>query len=235
MIRTVVWYIYFWLYQLLALPKYMSLKSKLKKGVDITDEVHKKTVSWAKSLIKLAGGQVTVVGEENIPKEGPLVFVANHQSNFDIPTMIAYINRPKGFIAKAETKKMPIVGGWMAFMRCVFLDRDNPRAALKSIKAGIEIVKSGHPIVIFPEGTRSLDGTVGEFKAGSFKLAMKANAQIVPVTISGTYDMMPKGTMKIKPAKVQLTISEPISSEGYESTESYMLREKVRDVIISHL
>lgn len=235
MIRTIIWYIYFWLYQLYALPKYLVLKSKLKKGENITEKVHTQTVKWARSLVKLAGGKVTVEGLEHIPSEGPIVFVANHQSNFDIPTLIGFIDRPKGFIAKAETEKMPIVGGWMKNMRCVFLDRENPRAALKAIKSGIEIVKSGHAIVIFPEGTRSLDGKVGEFKPGSFKLAMKAEAMIVPVTISGTYNMMPKGTMMIKPADVKLTISEPIPSTGYESTESYLLREKVRDAIISKL
>ncbi|MBN2797226.1 MAG: 1-acyl-sn-glycerol-3-phosphate acyltransferase [Clostridia bacterium] len=235
MIRTITWYIYFWLYQLFALPKYFVLKSKSHKGHNITDEVYTETVKWARSLIKLAGGKVSVEGLENIPTEGPVVFVANHQGNFDIPTLIGYLNRPIGFIAKAETEKMPIVGGWMKNMRCVFLDRENPRAALKAIKSGIEIVKSGHAIVIFPEGTRSVDGKVDEFKPGSFKLAMKAEAMIVPVTISGTYDMMPKGSKRIKPAEVKLTISEPIPSTGYESTESYILREKVRDVIISKL
>lgn len=235
MLRTVIWFIYFWLYQLVALPKYFILGRKAKKGEDITLAVHRQTVNWSRSLIKLAGGKVEVIGAENIPKEGPVVFVANHQGNFDIPLMLGYIDKPKGFIAKAETEKMPIVGGWMRYMQCVFMDRKNPRAALKAIKQGINIVKSGHSIVIFPEGTRSLDGQMGEFKPGSFKLAMKAQAQIVPVTISGSIDMMRKGDWKIKPAKVTLTISEPMASTGYESTESYLLREKVYDAIASHL
>lgn len=80
----------------------------------------------------------------------------------------------------------------MTFLKCVFMDRENPRAALKAIKEGIEIVKSGHPLVIFPEGTRSVDGKMGTFKPGSFKLAMKADAWIVPVTISGTYHLLKK-------------------------------------------
>lgn len=233
--RTVVWYIYFWLYQLFALPAYFITSRQIKKGQNIDGKVHKIVGSWARSLIRLGGGKIKVVGEEHIPKTGPIVFVANHQSNFDIPLLLGYIDRPKGFIAKAETKKIPIVGGWMSFMKCVFMDRSNPRAALKAIKEGVEIVKSGHPLVIFPEGTRSADGTVGEFKPGSFKLAMKAGALIVPVTIDGTYDMMKKGQKTIHPADVTLTISKPIPSEGVESTESFALREQVQAIIASHL
>lgn len=233
--RTLLWYIYFWLYLLCTLPLYViaSRKAKKNKGVDLyADKVASK---WARSMVKAAGGKVTVVGQENIPKDGPIVFVSNHQSNFDIPLLLGYIETKKGFIAKAETKKIPIVGGWMTYMQCVFMDRSNPRAALKAIKEGIAIVKSGHPLVIFPEGTRSADGSVGEFKAGSFKLAMKAEAMIVPVTISGSYDMMRKGQKTIHAAKVTLTISEPMKSTGYESTESYLLREKVQEVIVSKL
>lgn len=235
MIRTAIWFIYFWIYQVFALPKYFILGHKEKKGQSIEMAVHKETIRWARSLIKLTGSKIEVKGEENIPKEGPVVFVANHQGNFDIPLLIGYIDKPKGFIAKVETEKMPIVGGWMRYMKCIFMDRKNPRAAVKTIKQGVEIVKSGHSLVIFPEGTRSVDGQLGEFKPGSFKLAMKAEAQIVPVTIDGTIDIMRKGSMRIKPALVKLTISEPISAVGYESTESYLLREKVKAAIAAHL
>lgn len=233
--RTIIWFIFFWFRLLVTLPKYFILKHKAKKGekVDVyADEVASK---WSRSLVKIAGGKVKVIGEEKIPTEGPIVFVANHQSNFDIPLLLGYINTKKGFIAKAETKKMPIVGGWMTFMQCVFMDRSNPRAAIKAILQGVEIVKSGHALVIFPEGTRSVDGSVGEFKAGSFKLAMKANAMIVPITISGSYDMMRKGQKTIHPANVTITVSDPIASGNYESNESFTLREEVQKIISSNL
>lgn len=207
----------------------------MKKGQNIDDMVYKKVVHWARSMVKLTGSQVQVIGEENIPEEGPIVFVANHQSNFDIPLLLGYLKRPKGFIAKKETETIPIVGGWMKYLKCIFMDRTSPRAALKSIKEGIEIVKSGYALVIFPEGTRSPDGQMGEFKAGSFKLATKAEAQIIPVTISGSFDMMKKGSMKIKPANVVLTISKPVSSTTYESADSYLLREEVYNIIEAKL
>lgn len=233
--RTIVWFIYFWIYLLLTLPNYFIVGSRLKKGKDIEGLVHRQTVRWGRRLVKLAGGKVTVIGEENIPKTGPVVFVANHQGNFDIPLLLGFIDKPKGFVAKASIEKMPIVGNWMKYMQCIFMDRESPRAALKAIKQGIEVVKNGHSLVIFPEGTRSLDGQLAEFKPGSFKLAMKAKALIVPVTISGTIDMMPKNSKWIKPADVTLTISEPLPSTGYESTESYLLREKVFEIIKSNL
>lgn len=233
--RTIIWFIYFWLYQLFSLPKYFSFKSRLKKGENIDADVHKKVTHWARSLVKLTGSDIQVIGEDKIPNEGPIVFVANHQSNFDIPLMLGYLKRNKGFIAKKETEGMPIVGGWMSYLKCIFMDRTSPRAALKAIKEGIAIVKSGHAMVIFPEGTRSTDGKMNEFKAGSFKLATKAEAIIIPVTISGSYDIMKKGSMWIKPAKVTMTVSEPVSSTQYESADSYLLREEVYKIIESHL
>ena len=233
--RTIIWYIYFWIYLLCLLPKYILITLRYKKGEDVAESVDQVASKWARSLVKLAGGKVTVVGEENLPQTGPVVFVANHQSNFDIPLILGYIKGKKGFIAKAETKKIPIVGGWMSYMQCVFMDRSNPRAAIKAIKEGVGIVKSGHPLVIFPEGTRSTDGNVNEFKAGSFKLAMKAEAMIVPITISGSYDMMKKGQKTVHPADVTLTISKAVPSTGYESTESYMLSNKIHDAITSKL
>lgn len=233
--RTVIWFTYFWLYLICTLPKYLIIKFKDKKNMNIEADVHKLIMNWAKSLVKVTGSKVTVIGEEKIPTDVPVVFVSNHQSNFDIPLLLGYINKPKGFIAKAETEKMPIVGGWMRYIRCVFMDRSNPRAAVKAIRKGVDIVKSGYSLVIFPEGTRSLDGKLSEFKPGSFKLAMKAGAMIVPVTISGSYDIMKKGSMKIKAADVKITISDPVTSEGYESTESYMLREKIANIIGENL
>lgn len=233
--RTVVWFIYFWLYQIAVLPKYFKMKSLAKKNEAIMPRLQPVVRKWAQGMVKMSGSDIKVHGEENIPDEGPVVFVANHQSNFDIPIMLGYIKRSKGFIAKKETEKMPIVGGWMKYLKCIFMDRTSPRAALKSIKEGIQIVKDGHAMVIFPEGTRSVDGKMNEFKPGSFKLATKANAQIIPITINGSIDIMRKGQFKIKPATVNVYVSKPVDSNKYESADSYMLREEVYNIIESKL
>lgn len=235
--RTIIWFIYFWLYQLFSIPSYLRISSiykndgpkEAKRLADI------KAARWGEKLVKLTGSEVEVIGEENIPKDGAVVFVANHQSNFDIPLLLGYIKKEKGFVSKAEAKRLPVVGSWMKFLNCVFMERTDPRAALKSIKEGIEVVKNGDSLVIFPEGTRSSDGKLNEFKAGSFKLALKSGAPVIPIIINGSIDIMRKGSNKITPAKVQIIVSEPIDPSKYKSTESYLLREEVYDIINSKL
>ncbi len=235
--RTIIWYIYFWLVLIFTLPKYFKVKSLIKREKEIEADlvIDKQVKSWAQSLVKLSGSTVAVIGEENIPTDEAVVFIANHQSNFDIPLLLGYIKKPKGFIAKAEIKKLPVVGNWMAFMKCVFMDRSDPRAALRSIKAGIEIVKEGHSLVIFPEGTRSETGQLCEFKPGSFKLALKSKAKIIPLTINGSIDIMRKGSNKIKPAHVEIIVSEPVDASDYKPTESFELRERIYGIIQSKL
>ena len=235
--RTIIWFIYFWVYQLFTLPTYFRVKSYYKHGnQEIAAELIKKqTVDWATRLVKLAGGKVEVIGKENIPKDTPVVFVANHQSNFDIPVCMGYIGRQIGFVAKAESEKLPVIGNWMKYMNCVFIDRKDPRAALRSIKEGIEIVKSGKSLVIFPEGTRSIDGKMGEFKPGSFKLALKSRVPVIPITIDGTFNIMRKGSIKITPANVKFIIGKAIDTSEYKVTESYLLKERVFEAIQSKL
>jgi len=234
MLRTIVWFIYFWIYQLALIPKYfyfknMSKKTELRESFDA--KVDKEAKRWARSLVKLAGGDITVIGEEKIPADQAVVFVANHQGNFDIPVLLGYIKKPKAFIAKKEAKKMPMIGDWMKFMNCVFMDRSNPREALKAINEGAQNVKDGYSLVIFPEGTRSPDGKLKEFKQGSLKLALKAKAPIVPVAISGTFDMMQKGKRIIRPAKVEVRIGDPIFTDELTGHESKMIMERVWDEV----
>lgn len=235
--RTIIWFTYFWIYQLFTLPTYFRVKYYYKNNNQekATKLIKKQTVTWATRLVKLAGGKVEVIGMENIPKDVPVVFVANHQSNFDIPVCMGYIGRQIGFVAKAESEKLPVIGNWMKYMNCVFIDRNDPRAALRSIKKGIEIVKSGNSLVIFPEGTRSLDGKMNEFKPGSFKLALKSKVPVIPITIDGTFNIMRKGSLKITPANVKFIIGKPIDTSEYKVTESYLLRERVFEAIQSKL
>jgi 1-acyl-sn-glycerol-3-phosphate acyltransferase len=176
-----------------------------------------------------------VTGEENLHKEGPVLFVSNHQGNFDIPILLGFIDKPKAFIAKKELTKIPILRTWMEYMQCVFIDRSDARQSLKAINRGAELLQEGYSQVIFPEGTRSEDGTLREFKPGSLKLALKANVPIIPITIKGSYNMMPKGDWKIKAAKVEVIISPPVSTENVSVKESNELTEKVKTIIESHL
>lgn len=234
MIRTIIWFIYFWLYLIVSIPKYFIMKSRETSSYPVHKfdaDMNKIVKHWSRSLVKLAGGKVDVYGEEKIPTDEAVVFVSNHQGNFDIPVILGFIEKPKGFIAKIEIKKMPLLGDWMRFLKCIFMDRSNPRAALKGINEGAEFVKNGYSLVIFPEGTRSPDGHVKEFKQGSLKLALKAKATVIPVAISGTYDMMKKGQKRIKPAHVTVRIGEPIDTAELSGHESKMLTDNVKTQI----
>jgi 1-acyl-sn-glycerol-3-phosphate acyltransferase len=132
---------------------------------------------------------------EQYPKEAKRIcFVSNHQSNLDIPVLFGKANLFAGVITKSELKKVPILNWWCAEMHCIYIDRHSPRSSIQAILGGVQQVKSGHPVLIFPEGTRSKDGNVAEFKAGSFHLATKSDAVIVPYAISGTREAFEKRT-----------------------------------------
>jgi len=190
---------------------------------------------WAQSGLKMNGSCIHVNGIENVPETGGVLFVANHQSNFDIPILVGHIPRDKGFIAKLELLKVPSFSRWMKYIGCIFIDRKNPRQSLTAISEAAERLKAGHSIVIFPEGTRSADGTVGPFKAGGLRLAIKAKVPIVPVTIDGSKNIMPKGTSIIRSASVKVIVSPPLLWDEYKELDSSEISEKVRERIISNL
>lgn len=212
MLRTLTWFIYFWFYQLYSLIFLHKLR-KLEKEGQIEQAnllIHQVSLNWAKSMVKATGSKVRVLGKEKIPANQAVLFVSNHQANFDIPLLLGYLDKPKGFIAKVELQKLPIVNVWMKKIQCVFINRKDVRQSLKAINKGIELLKNGHSMVIFPEGTRSKSSQMGEFKKGSLKLALKAQVPIVPITINGSYKIMEQDSYLIKPAEVEIIIGEPI-------------------------
>lgn len=143
---------------------------------------------WASTVADMFDMRINVVGIENIPKDGAVVFISNHQGYADIPAFFyALKDRSVGFVAKDNFEKIPYLRKLVGYIRGVFIKRGDPREALKSINEGVETLKQGFSLVIFPEGTRSRGGEMKDFKPGSFKLATKAKVPIVPVTINGTY------------------------------------------------
>ena len=160
MIRTIIWFIWFAISLIISIPlmfrvKYLIKKNRIEESKAL---IYKCTNLWANSLLKVAGVKVNVHGLENIPKDKAVLFVGNHQGNFDIPIYITQIPLVIGFISKIEVEKIPLVRTWMNFMHCVFMDRSNLRKSGEAIIKGIKNLKSGHSIVIFPEGTRSKGG-----------------------------------------------------------------------------
>ena len=234
MLRTIVWFAYFWIKLVIYLPFYY----KAKRMTDLEARsiyADKMARAWMGDLLKIAGCKVTVEGASNVPMDRAVLYVCNHQSNFDIPLMITSLPGKKGFMAKKETLKLPFVRDWMKFMHCVFMDRSDIRQQVKAISEGVSILKSGHSMVLFPEGTRSPDGELLEFKAGGMKLATKSGAPIVPVTINHSMDLMKKGTLKITPANVKIIIGKPIEITEDMNRETVKLSEDVKAIIENSL
>ena len=193
------------------------LKSFQKQKPHLTLEEYDELIQteprkWATGIMRRTKSDITVEGLHLLP-EGPVLFVSNHEGNFDIPVILSNIPKPFGFIAKKEVKKFPVIPIYMEDMNCVFIDRTDRRSALKSIRDTAEKLKQGHSILIFPEGTRSKGDGMGEFKAGFMRIATDAGVPIVPIAIKGTSEIMEKNNNIIKPAKVMLRVLEPISAK----------------------
>lgn len=237
MLRTIVWFIYFWIYQGLAYPKLRKLDKLVAEGriEERNAMVEPEIEKWAQSLLKMAGCQVEVIGLEHMLTDRPVLYVSNHQGNFDIPILLGHIPGRKGFIAKDSLEKMPLVNRWMKHIQCVFMNRDNMRQSAAAINEGIKHLKGGTSMVIFPEGTRSHDGNLLEFKPGALKLGTKPAVPIIPLTISGSIHMMPKGSYAIKPSKVKVFIHPAIMPEAYGEQDTVELTDKIKAIIASRL
>lgn len=237
MLRTIAWYTHFATSLIGKIPQMYRVKSLGKKmtPTDWESHVHKITSKWAMSHVKMSGADVSVYGLENVPKDIPVVFISNHQSNFDVALIMSYVNKPTGFIAKVETLKIPLVRTWMGFINCVFMDRSSLKKSAQAIIEGVNILKAGHSLAIFPEGTRSKGGPVGDFKGGSFKLATKAKVPIVPITIKDSYKLMEANGNKIKPAKVEMYIHPMVETANLSKEELELLPTRVKDIIVSKL
>ena len=188
MFRTIKWYAK--LIGSLAInnPKLKKADKLLEEGrkEEYEDFVTKKVSDWAMDRMNDSGAKVNVYGIENLPEDKNILFVSNHQSNFDILLLLAYLPVPKAFVAKVELEKLPFINQWMKRIHCLFMDRNDIKQSAQIIIEGIKQLKSGINMVIFPEGTRSKTGKLGEFKGGSFKSARKTKCPIVPLTTDGT-------------------------------------------------
>lgn len=170
---------------------------------------------WACCLIKMSGCAVSAHGQENIPRRGGLCFISNHSGYFDILLMLAYAKRPFGFMAKKELSYIPLLNMWILLLGGHFIDRKNPRKALVAINRGVSYIEKGGAMIIFPEGTRSKGRGLLPFHAGSFKLAARSNAPVVPVAIMGSYEMFERQG-RIVPSPVAISFGTPIDTGSLE-------------------
>lgn len=237
MIKSAVWYIKFIF--TLMLRKFDVKKAKRilsEKGQEAFDSFcYDVTTKWAFDRIKDSGAKIEIHNLENIPKDKNVLFVSNHQSDFDIAIFMGLIPKNTGFVAKVELQKIPFLSEWMRYIHCVFMDRRDMKQSLQTILDGIKNLKEGYSMVVFPEGTRSKSEHMGEFKPGSFKLATKSKVPIVPVTINGSYKIMEGNHYLIRPAYVDVTIHEPIFLEMLSKEELSGLAERVEETVRSGL
>jgi len=235
--RTIYFYASFGLFMAGAVFYKLKLDyiTKHKSAEEAQAYMDKLLILWANFCLKKAGISLNVRGRENLT-EGTCVFIANHQGYFDIPALIAAADRPIGFIAKKEILKHKYISYWMKKIHCVFIDRENVKESVKAINQGVEYLKSGHNMAIFPEGTRSKGGPVGEFKKGSMKLATKSGVSIVPVAINGTYKAREANKHNaIMSADVTVTICKPVVLSELAKEEQANLAEMLRDIIMKNM
>ncbi len=189
---------------------------------------------WAKTLLILTGPKIHVSGLENIKPGKPYIFVSNHQSLFDIPLMMGYIPRQIRMIHKKELLWAPFLGFTLLVMRFISIDRGHREKAIVSLQRAAEKIRKGINIVIFAEGTRSLDGEIAPFKKGAFLLAINSRVDIIPVTISGTINIMHKygGLSNVGfRRQVHMIVSEPIPTSGLTPENRDDLKSRVETVI----
>lgn len=188
---------------------------------------------WSRSILWASGIKVHVKGISNLDPSGPCVFMSNHQSNFDILVLYAALPVQFRWIAKAELFKIPLFGRAMRGAGYISIERSDRKSAIKSIGAAAEKIKNGVCVIIFPEGTRSSDGKIGNFKKGGFFLAQNAGVPITPIVINGTWPIMSKDSLKITPGDVHLSILPRIDISEYSAKHRNELMNLVRDKICS--
>lgn len=212
MIRFIITVLFVVSFLILSSPIMFTLWLIGKKRPDIKDNASRKIIHWAFRVVRLiAGTNLIILGKENIPADQAVLYVCNHRSYFDI--ILNYIAVPgiTGFIAKKEMNRWPLLRVWMRYIHCLFLDRDDIRQGMQVILSGIEKVKSGISIFVFPEGTRNKsEDEFLPFKAGSLKIAEKTGCPIVPVAINNSDGVFEKHLPKIYKTTVVIEFSSPI-------------------------
>ena len=197
--------------------------------------MHKSSLRMVQAVFRMmlftSGVKLTVIGREKIPDDRPVLYVANHRSYFDIIIGYTLVKGECGFVAKKEMLKIPLLGIWMRRLHCLFLDRDNPRRGLTTILTGIDQIKSGLSMWIFPEGTRTSGDDMLPFKEGSLKLSSKSNCPVIPVTFTNTDEILENHMPFIRRTAVTVVFGDPIEVADMSRDEKKALAPMTQDII----
>lgn len=186
---------------------------------------------WGRVLCRAAGVAVEINGLEQLNGSGPYIFASNHQSQFDIFAIQGYFPFDFRWLAKKELFEVPLFGHAMHRAENIPVDRAHSRQAVKSLDEAAQRISDGASVIIFPEGTRSQDGSLLPFKAGAMVLAIKARVPVVPVAITGSFAVMPKGCLLPRPGRIKIRIGEPIATSGYDLKQKHELAEALQEKV----
>ena len=188
------------------------------------------------TILKVCGVRVSVKGLDNLDLAQTYIFVSNHASLFDIPSVIHGFPGRVRMVYKKELERIPFFGWGLKFSNVyIGIDRGRGQEASKSLDAAIEKIKGGASVLLFAEGTRTLDGKLQPFKRGAFNIAVRAGVPVVPLTINGSYKILQKGSIKLRSGDVTLVFDKPILPPGVNGKEAEIgLRDRVHEVIESH-
>ncbi|MDX2494579.1 MAG: lysophospholipid acyltransferase family protein [Desulfuromusa sp.] len=229
MLRTFVFYLFFFPWTLVATCLTLLISPFGQ------EKMHFLIRFWGQSCLFFAGLKVQIQGIKNIPPTGSAIYVSNHQSNFDVPIIFAGLPIQFRWMAKQEMFRIPLFGLAMKRGGLIPIDRSNRRTTMHSIIAAAQRIKEGASVVIFPEGTRTPDGQLQEFKKGALLIAAKAQVPVVPIVIHGSYQIQPKDRWRINGGLLKMEILPPITTDGLKSKDIDILTSKVHDQIANRL
>ncbi|UCD85057.1 MAG: 1-acyl-sn-glycerol-3-phosphate acyltransferase [Deltaproteobacteria bacterium] len=190
---------------------------------------------WARLILLTSRVRVEVQGQDNIPSGQPVVFMSNHVSYFDVPALMVYLPGQIRFLARRELIKVPIFGWALYLARHIIVDHAHPRKTLRNIGRALKNLKEGTNILVFPEGARSFDGRLQTFKKGGISLAIKSGVPIIPISIKGSGDILPRGSGRIRPGRIKIALGKPIGTRNYTRKNSEELVKRLREAISTNL
>ncbi|RJQ86178.1 MAG: 1-acyl-sn-glycerol-3-phosphate acyltransferase [Desulfobacteraceae bacterium] len=196
------------------------------------NSVHHVARMWGRSILLISGIKVRIIGLEHIDPSRSAIYMSNHQSNFDIPVFFSALPVQFRWLAKAELFRIPIFGQGMRGAGYISIDRSDRKSAMKSLAHAAESIRNGKSVLLFPEGTRSADGTLLPFKSGGFILAVDAGVPIVPMAVQGTFHIMPKHRKLIRRHSVTIVVHPPIDATAYNRNTKNDLLAHVRSSIL---
>jgi 1-acyl-sn-glycerol-3-phosphate acyltransferase len=191
--------------------------------------------TWANTILKIFAVKVRLTGTENLVKGSTYVFVSNHASMFDIPAVIGSIPDEVRIVYKKELSYVPIWGWSLAVGHYIAIDRFSAKDAMKSLDEAAEKIRNGASVLLFAEGTRTRTGKLLPFKRGAFSLAARSGIPVVPLTINNSFNILPKGSLRVRPAEISLVIEKPIVTADVDGkADEVKLMEAVKDAIAAH-